>query len=276
MSALCVLACAVMAAGQAQRMPTVTMDTAGNSTCPSQDQMDGIRADIANKISDVLAAESSCGGKGWRRVAFLDMRDPNQTCPSQWRLYDQGSLRMCGRRLHNSFACDSASFATGGRAYTQVCGRLTGYQYGSPDGATHGTYRGNDINEPYLDGVSITYGRPRKHIWSFFASWNNWGCCSEEHLNHTRFLDFIGENAFCDTGNVDNENWHNTLFTDHPLWEGVGGCRNSFTCCHAASGPWFQKTLAAPSVSDIEIRICTDQHTINEDTPLELVEIYVK
>ena len=277
--AVCVLALAVLAIAQVQHIPTFTMDTPGSSTCPSEDHMDGIRADISNKISDVLAEETVCGGRGWRRVAFLDMKDPNQTCPDQWRLHEQDSLRLCGRRLYRSFACDSVKFDIGGRVYSQVCGRLIGYQYGSPDGAGHVVYSptpGNGINEPYLDGVSITYGRPRKHIWSFFGHWNGYGCCSSIHINNTQFLGFIGDNAFCDTGNVDNVAWQDTLFVNHSLWDGVGGCTYSYTCCHSKSGPWFQTALAAPAVSDIEVRICTDQHSINEDTPLELVEIYVK
>lgn len=259
-----------------QHIPTVTIGAPNNSTCPTGDVMDGIRADISNKISDVLASKAACGGEGWRRVVFLNMSDPSQTCPSQWRLYEQSSLRLCGRQTYAPRSCDSVKFDTGGSAYSKVCGRITGYQYGSPDGLIRYTIPTSAIDEAYLDGISLTYGRPRKHIWSFFATYNTWVCCREAHLNETRVLGFIGNNSFCDTGNVDNERWQDTLFTSHPLWEGIAGCAYSATCCHTSSGPWFQTTLSAPTVSDIEVRICSDQHTGNEDTPLQLVEIYVK
>ena len=275
--ALCALVSAGLVAGQVHHLPTFSMDTLGDSACPPENQLDGIRADISNKISDFLAEKVSCGGAGWRRVVLLNMTDPSQTCPSQWRLYEQDSLRLCGMKTFSGSACDSVKFDTEGRAYTKVCGRIIGYQYASPNGATHDNpTAANAINEPYLDGVSITYGRPRKHIWSFFGMFTPWRCCEEKHLNNTEFLGFVGNNSFCDTGNIDNADWQETLFTNHTLWDGVAGCVNSATCCHSSAGPWFQTTLAAPTVSDIEVRICSDQHTDNEDTPLELVEIYVK
>ena len=274
---VCMLACAALLVNCSEEViyiPSLSMETPTGSVCPADDLMNGIRGDISNKISDILRAKMACGGSGWRRVAYINMRDPNTTCPDQWRLYEQRSLRLCGRQTYAAFSCDSVQFGTGGRAYTKVCGRITGYQYGSPDGAAHSSTL---INEAYLDGISVTYGQPRKHIWSFFAVDKSARCCSENHMNKTKLLSFVGNQSFCDTGNVnDASRWQNVLFTNHPLWEGVAGCAYSATCCHVHSGPWFQTSLPAPTASDIEVRICSDQHTDNEDTPLELVEIYVQ
>ena len=170
-------------------------------------------------------------------------------------------------------------FNSNGYAYAQVCGRITGYQYASPDVGAHIAYTatpGNEINEPYVDGVSITYGPPRKHIWSFYGGWNPWRCCSQEHIDNTESLGFIGNNNFCDTGNLDNEPWGNALFSDHPLWDGIAHCANSATCCAPHAGPWFYTSITPRTVADIEVRICGDQSTLNEDTPLGLLEIYVK
>ena len=263
-----------VAGGHVTHIPTVHMNT---SECPAESHLHGIRADISNKVSDVLAQKLSCGGLGWNKVAFLDMRDPNHSCPVQWRLYEEGGLRLCGMKTYSGAACDSLHFSTDGRVYSEVCGRIIGYQYGSPNGADYEVYSqkfSNSINEPYLDGVSVTYGRPRKHIWSFFEMFYTWKCCGKRHLNNTQSLGFIG--SFCDTGNIDNSEWEGTLFVNSTLWDGVAGCPASVTCCHAHSGPWFQTSLPAPTASDIEVRICSDQHTANEDTPLELVEIYVR
>ena len=47
----------------------------------------------------------TCGGPGlWRRIAHLDMSDPDQQCPSNWRLITT-PVRACGC---TSSACDSA------------------------------------------------------------------------------------------------------------------------------------------------------------------------
>uniref|UniRef100_A0A1X7T243 Fibrinogen C-terminal domain-containing protein n=1 Tax=Amphimedon queenslandica TaxID=400682 RepID=A0A1X7T243_AMPQE len=39
-----------------------------------------------------------CGsGGGWQRIAYIDMSDATQTCPSGFRLYQSGGVRACGR-----------------------------------------------------------------------------------------------------------------------------------------------------------------------------------
>ena len=269
--------CACLVAGRMHRVPTVRMETAGGSSCPSEANMDAVRSQLSDKISS-LVQDIACGGPGWKRVAFLNMTDQNQSCPDQWRLYQEGSLRLCGRPVEGA-GCNSVLFSTEGLAYTRVCGRVTGYQYASPDASAHIEYDptpGNAINEPYLDGVSITYGIPRQHIWSLYGSTNAQVCCDVRHTSNREALGFIGNNSFCDTGNPENRRWQGALFTYHPLWEGVTNCVGSTTCCTDHAGPWFHTALDLPSLQDIEVRICADQHTNNEDTPVELVEIYVR
>ena len=61
--------------------------------------------------------------------------------------------------------CNSATFPTQGN---QVCGRIIGYQFGQPGAFVVGNI--NDpqtIDGPYVDGVSLTYGNPQQHIWTF-------------------------------------------------------------------------------------------------------------
>ena len=49
-----------------------------------------------------------------------------------------------------------------------MCGRIIGYQAGSSDGFNQ--YHGMiSLNQGYMDGVSITYGYPCHHIWSYVA-----------------------------------------------------------------------------------------------------------
>ena len=109
----------------------------------------------------------SCGGVGgWRtRVAYLNMSDTNQQCPSNWRL-TTSPVRGCGRLSGNSYTCDSVIYPVNGRTYSSVCGRIIAYQKGV--GAAF--YRQiHDIEESYVNGVSVTHGvaGSRKHIWTF-------------------------------------------------------------------------------------------------------------
>uniref|UniRef100_A0A1X7T0E6 Fibrinogen C-terminal domain-containing protein n=1 Tax=Amphimedon queenslandica TaxID=400682 RepID=A0A1X7T0E6_AMPQE len=113
-----------------------------------------------------------CGsGGGWTRLAYLDMTDATENCPSGFRLYQSGGVRACGRPATSSGGCVSVQFPSNGISYSQVCGRVTGYQYNSPDavnlvyGSNH-----NNLSSDYVDGVSITRGSPRQHVWTLMAA----------------------------------------------------------------------------------------------------------
>ena len=266
-----------LVAGQ-YHIPTVIVDTPTNSVCPSKSHIDAIRSQITRKISNVLVQTCGNPSYGWKRVAFLNMTDPNQTCPDAWRLYQYNSVSACGRQQGGP-SCYSVEYDSESYVYSNVCGRITGYQYSSPDAGNHVSFNptpGNAINEPYVDGVSITYGNPRQHIWSFYGSFNSQACCDALHMSNVESLGFIGNNSFCDTGNPTDQPWQGTHFTEHPLWDGINRCAGSTTCCTLHPGPWFTTSLPLPTMDAIEVRICGDQNTNNEDTPITLIEIYVK
>ena len=108
--------------------------------------------------------ETLCGkGGGWKRIASLNMTDPNEKCPTQFRLYSQGGVRACGRPVTSGGSCASINFSSRDIKYSQVCGKVIGYQYYSPDGAA-AFHASKEINLPYIDGISLTHGYPRKHI----------------------------------------------------------------------------------------------------------------
>ena len=111
-----------------------------------------------------LEKSFSTGAKGWVRVAKLNMTDPNQQCPPNFRLYTQPK-RLCGKSTDDN-GCVSVKFATNGLQYNKICGRVVGYQFGSPD-----IFKPDrSIDDVYVDGVSITHGNPRKHIWTLAAA----------------------------------------------------------------------------------------------------------
>ena len=121
------------------------------------------------EMGDVFPASLNVTG-GWVRVANLNMTDPNQQCPENLRLSYTSPIRLCGRTTDRS--CDSVIFTTYGVQYRQVCGRVRGYQFASPDGFRQiNCPTPCNIDNPYVDGVSITHGAsPRKHIWTYGAN----------------------------------------------------------------------------------------------------------
>ena len=91
------------------RQPTVTLREAPgvSGVCPSANLQDQLKTQTVNEIAAVLNNTvipefknrpfCPCGGAGnWRTLANLDMSDPNQQCPSTWRLVSSPG-RACGR-----------------------------------------------------------------------------------------------------------------------------------------------------------------------------------
>uniref|UniRef100_A0A1X7TJD5 Uncharacterized protein n=1 Tax=Amphimedon queenslandica TaxID=400682 RepID=A0A1X7TJD5_AMPQE len=92
-----------------------------------------------------------CGTDAWARLAYLNMSDPTQNCPFGFRLYHSGGVRACGRPvIINDGSCVSVQFPSNGIKYSQICGRVVGYQYGRTDAA-----RSSNVT---VDGVIITRG----------------------------------------------------------------------------------------------------------------------
>ena len=116
--------------------------------------------------------EELCGSdEGWIRVAYLNMSNPNEKCPEGFRLYEENGVRACGRPSTSSGSCVSTIYSSKYISCSQVCGKVVGYQFASTDGANN-----NNINGAYIDGISITHGNPRSHIWSFISG-NLRECC---------------------------------------------------------------------------------------------------
>ena len=56
--------------------------------------------------------EELCGSdEGWTRIAYLNMSNPSQSCPSGFRLYESGGVRACGRPVSSVGSCASVKFS---------------------------------------------------------------------------------------------------------------------------------------------------------------------
>ncbi|XP_019862405.1 PREDICTED: uncharacterized protein LOC109591034 [Amphimedon queenslandica] len=212
-----------------------------------------------------------CGsGGGWTRLAYLDMTDATENCPSALRLYQSGGVRCCGRPVSGIGSCASVQFPSNGVSYSQICGRVTGYQFASTDAAVTG-----NLNSNYVDGVSITRGSPRKHVWTLISGWSDTHNVNPCRCNQQPQV-FIGNNYFCESGNP-TSNTGQTLFVNDPLWDGQGCGSLELTCCSAPGLPWFHRDYGSTTTTDyIELRVCGDESTANEDVTVGLYEIYVQ
>ena len=171
------------------------------------------------KINETLTEQiinnsgvSKCGSTwGWRRAVYLNMTDPNTNCPSGWNMTGY-SKRTCGRSSSSGRFCDSVFFPVSGGPYSQVCGRISAYQFGVPD-AFNGYNRDGQttIDSAYVSGVAVMYGSPRQHIWTFangavenFTTTISQGsiCSCDISGENNMIPPFVGEDYFCESGLV--------------------------------------------------------------------------
>ena len=218
----------------------------------------------------------TCGGitGGWMRIANIDTTQGDQ-CPSGWRKITQP--RPLCRGSGDAAGCYSAYFSNNKTEYNSICGKLRGYQKGSPDAYGYRRTK-NNIDAAYLDGVSITIGNPRKHVWSYVVGYNynayQNSCPCSSSTTKTKPPVFIKEHYYCESGDF-NGGSYNAFFGSDPLWDGRG-CPSTSNCCSILGTPWFYRHFTEPEKGAVEVRICRDEPYSNEAIPLEQVELYVQ
>ena len=271
---------------QAATVSPVVIPTDENGVCPVQEKRDKAIQNITTDIMDIMRdmyapLVHNCGEGEWYRVACLNMSDPTQQCPSAWREYNSSGIRTCGRPT--SGGCPGKIYNVN-RQYSRVCGRVIGYQYGSTDAFS--VTDSTSVNQIYLNGVSITHGIPRVHIWSFAAGVSEQGNCNGNTIKNKcpcsggqPSPSFVGNNFYCESAYQGPNCFESgTFFPNDPLWDGQQ-CNNEGTCCTGDgvnTPPWFSVALSNPISDDIEVRICHNAGISNEDTPISLLEIFVQ
>ena len=260
-----------------------------SSTCPSLEEIDTLRRNAKHLLEEISRTKPcSCGGAGWTRVAYLNMSDPQQSCPSNWAL-NTSPVRGCGRSSSGRKTCDSVVYSVYGRSYSSVCGKIIAYHSRVSLGFRSARETRNiSIEESYVSGVSITHGPPgaRRHVWTFVGALNeitgnpsdvvNKCPCSNTYAAWTYDISsFIGNDYFCDTGIRGPGYSFTAFYLNDPLWDGEG-CGSTSSCCEFNSPPWFCKSLPQPTTDDLEIRLCGYFPVWWENKILSIVGIFVQ
>ena len=258
--------------GQAATIELIALSRDSNSRhCTIQSSaLQEVQMKVANSLKSLIPQPKlECGEGLWTRVAYLNMGDPKQSCPPAWRDRSANGVRVCGLPEGSYRQCHS-TFYHADSLFSRVCGQVIAYQFGSPNSFD---FHPSNIDQPYVEGVSITYGpSPRSHIWTFAADVNEFGkgCPCEGGPNATSF---VGTNYYCESGYNIIGVPPSVLHTSDPLWDGAG-CESEGSCCSTA--PWFTVDLVNSTNDDIEVRICSDNYEYEEDTPIHLLELYVQ
>ena len=201
-------------------------------------------------------------------------------CPPSLERFAYNKRWYCRRSV--DVGCSSVYFDSLGKEIKEVCGMIEAYQWNSPD--AFGASSSYTIDGPYMNGISITQGSPRQHIWSYVVGLQenavqphpNSKCpCSSGGSGTARPPSFVGGDYYCDTGNP-NTNWELIVYPDR-LWDSSGvSCVSGSTCCDNPDQPWFRKKLTTPSTDNIEVRWCGDQTRSDEAIATRNVELYIQ
>ena len=230
--------------------------------------------------------ELNCGGYkgGWMRIVDFDITRGDK-CPGEWRNIttpDDNTLYppipVC-RSLLSDAGCYSTNYSINGVKYSKVCGKVRGYHKGTTE-ALNEVVGVHDIDGPYVDGISITLGQPRKHVWTYAMGYSDDGdfpdfncpCASTPGVNAATF---VRNNYYCESASEGAAS-RNIYYTNEPLWDGDGCTGAANTCCANVGLPWFYRQFPVAQEEDIEVRLCHDEPYSNEGVFLDQLQLFVQ
>ena len=228
--------------------------------------------------SQVFVTVCNITSANWRRIAYFDTTQ-GDSCPTGLRTVTNttSSQTACGR-TNTSGGCASVPIPVQVN-YSQVCGIVKGYQDYSPNAFEPFTFGHNTIDTYYVDGVSITHGSSRRHLWTYanglseLHGYEQWRCpCARSDPNDRSDVPtFVGENFYCESG-FSGTTYHVGVVWEDPLWDGQNCVAPGNKCCERYG--WFHCDVPS-STDDIELRICANQAIYNEDTLINHYEFWV-
>ena len=213
---------------------------------------------LDSRVHSLESKQTLCNieSENWRRIAHVDTTK-GDACPSNLVTFTNPAtnLTACGPPPTRHIQI-SHTFPSEGN-YTNVCGRVRGYQKGWPEGFNRYLRNKQDtVDLNYADGVSITRGTPRQHLWTYVAAGAEEAriaaCpCARVDYNRSSIPSFVGDNFYCESGHISTSqeeiNW------EDPLWDGKGCFTSGNTCCDRYG--WFHRQVPS-TTDDIEVRWC--------------------
>ena len=232
---------------------------------PSGMYMIGSTEDTAAMQYCITDVSYSCNGTAgvWKRVAYLNTQSFPMQCPEGFKILNNSNISISCTPQKEA-VCTSVTFKTHGISYSHICGTMRGSYTGNPDGfvSHNAAVRLNDtmqnlLDSNYLDGVSLTYNNEtlsKQHIWSFTARTCFKTNCSNNYCTKNKPT-YVGTDYSCE----EVRECYLSKCKPKNIWDDSS----------------FHKALENPGSSDIEMRVCVDQHKADEEIVLSYVEVYI-
>ena len=221
-------------------------------------------------------------GAGWIQV--YNLGDVLPGCPKATPRELVPEPTVGGCKIKGPLGCEKSGGNFAGWTiapklpYRHVLGFASGHQWKSTDGFK---VQNEDptLDDAYVEGVSITHGSPRQHIWTYASGLSRSGGNSCPCWGGRRPPAFVGESYTCDSGNY-AKNGYDSIWYPAPLWDGdsagvvgpsadlgPGGCKPP------ENPGWFQVQLPQETSDPIEVRVLFD--SCDENIALTALKLWV-
>jgi hypothetical protein len=210
-------------------------------------------------------------GGGWTRLFRYRAGDP---CPGRW----VDATRGC-RRQGTTGGNQTSAAVVLPHAVQELRGTVRAFGFGVADGFDAGGF-GFDVDDNYVDGLVISQGLPRRHVFTLAHgctdAFSRSGVCTCPCSGGRAAPDFVGTNFRCESPgrSADPNNtstrfydFDDLLFDDDVIDE--SSCRGQ-----PQSAPDFLVDLGTPSADPLELRLLGDEGTTNEDLAVVDLELW--
>ena len=101
--------------------------------------------------------------------------------------------------------------------------------------------------------------------------------CSPGSPQNSTLQSFIGNDYYCKSGNSASDGtWQYILYTTIHCGMVKTAVVKVLAVQLLHGLPWFHKVLNTTTTDYLELRVCGDQETTNDDVPVSFYELYVK
>lgn len=235
------------------------------------------------------------------------MSNSSNNCPRNWKKVERDDVVGCHGKITGG--CSPLYIELGKMAVNQVCGKVVGHQIAFPDAFSAGSNA--QLDNVYVDGLSITYGFPPVHIWTYAVGASKdtlyggtgGNCPCQQGMPQPYY---VGGHMYCDSGHKASNGaariqadpneliLYPTIYSEHSLWKTTCGDDKLYTCCGeidpsdkvaGVDPPWFRRNDLTEYFSDedikadgarFEVRLCSHEVDMQEGALITEFELYVK
>ena len=227
---------------------------------------------VVDGVGRVVACDMATEGGGW--TLLLRYRE-GDACPPGWAAAARGCVRPA-----SGGASQASTTVLPSHPFAAMRGIVAGFGLGGSDAYRDGT--GATIDGIYVDGLTITRGVPRRHVFTFahgctevFGDGATCGCPCD---GGTAAPTFVGTDFRCEEPqrSVEPSNTGNRFFdVDDPLFDG-GGIEDATCVGDAESSSSFTIEMADVAADPVELRLMGTEGSGNEDLAVVGLELWIR